>query len=239
MAKITRRRALAVAVALSFLGVNLALFRFVGEAEAYPQRRSLAEFPSTLGAWRCPKRTLMSADVFRISEVDDYLLCTFERPGESLGPLEPAGTAYVNVYVGYHARQMREGGTGREDAEAAIHPPKHCLPGAGWDIVDAGVVEIDPPGLPSGPAQVNRFIIAKGNQRQLVYYWYQSRGRVIASDWKKVVYLAVDRVIRQRTDGARVRFTAPIGSADATAADEQVLSAIRVVVPRLPDFLPE
>ncbi len=248
MAEITRMRALAVVLALLFLGVNLALFRFVGEAEAYPQRRSLAEFPSVVGAWRCPRRTIMGEDVFRISEVDDYLLCNFVRPAKATqaAATTTAGESgavgivqQVNVYVGYHARQMRAGGTGRDDQEAAIHPPKHCLPGAGWDIVDAGLVEIAPPGLPGGAAKVNRFTIAKGNQRQLVYYWYQSRGRVIASDWQKVAYLALDRVLRQRTDGALVRFTVPIQSEDVAAADAQVQSILSAVVPRLPDFLPE
>ncbi len=233
MASISPKRFLAAAVAMIVLGLTLALFRFVGEAEAFPQRRSLAEFPSRLGEWRCPRRILMREGIARIAQVDDYLLCNYVRVTQS------SATEYVNVYVGYHARQVREGGTGRYEGETAIHPPKHCLPGSGWDIIDAGLEEIEVAGLPLSPAPVNRFTIAKGNQRQLVYYWYQSRGRVIARDWKKVAYLALDRVLRQRTDGALVRFTTPIEGEDIASADERIHSVIAGVVPRLPDFLPE
>ncbi len=242
MAGVSRKRVLAVAAAAVFLVANFALFRFVGEAEAYPQRRSLAEFPTQVGEWSCPRRIFMEPGTLRISDVDDYLLCNYERPRptatDATDRQAPADEV-VNLYLGYHARQMREGGTGRGDAEGAIHPPKHCLPGSGWDIVDAGEVEIEAEGLPGGRAVVNRFTIARGNNRQVVYYWYHSRGRVIASDWQKIVYLAVDRVWRQRTDGALVRFTAPIRGEDRETADASVRAAITALVPRLPDFLPD
>lgn len=233
MAGFSRTRWLAVAASLLFLAVNFALFRLVGEAEAYPQRRSLAEFPTQLTTWRCPKRTIMTEDVFRISEVNDYLLCNFVPDAET-----PQRGGYVNVYIGYHALQMRSGGSAVGDAEAAIHPPKHCLPGSGWDIVDAETVSLDVEGLPTNPSKANRFLIAKGKQRQIVYYWYQSRGRVIASDYAKVAYLALDRVLRQRTDGALVRFTAPVVD-DEERAERDLQAVMREVVPRLPDYLPD
>ncbi len=239
---IPRTRVLAIAAAIVFLLANFALFRFVGEAEAYPQRRTLAEFPTQVGEWSCPRRIFMEEDTLRISDVDDYLLCNYERPrhgGGEEGSARAPALEVVNLYLGYHARQMRAGGTGRGDDEGAIHPPKHCLPGSGWDIVEAGEVEVVAEGLPGGRASVNRFIIAKGNDRQVVYYWYHSRGRVIASDWQKIVYLAIDRVWKQRTDGSLVRFTAPVFGGDNDAADASVRAAMAAIVPRLPDFLPE
>ena len=183
MAGLTRKQLLAVAAAIVFLGANFALFRFVGEAEAYPQRRPLAEFPTQVGEWSCRSRIFMDEGTLRISDVDDYHLCNYERRRSAEPDAQSGQTApveVVNLYLGYHARQMRAGGTGRGDAEGAIHPPKHCLPGSGWDIVEAGEVEIEAEGLPGGRAAVNRFIIARGNDRQVVYYWYHSRGRVVA-----------------------------------------------------------
>lgn len=211
----------------TFLVANTALFHLSGEAEAFPVRRPLTEFPVSLENWTCGERAQMDDWAIGILGVTDYLLCNFARS-------DPA--AFVGVYVGYHASQTRVGGTGRD--ETGIHPPKHCLPGSGWDIIEAATVSLDLPGFDSSRDRVNRFVISKGNQRQLVYYWYHSRGRVIASDWKKVVYLAWDRALLQRTDGSLVRFTVPIRNGDTERAEAEVLDVAQKVVARLPDFLP-
>lgn len=119
-----------------------------------------------------------------------------------------------------------------------IHPPAHCLPGSGWDIIASRKVALDLPQLPGAPAQVNRLIIAKGDQRQLVYYWYQERGRVIAEDWRKIVDLFWDRATRKRTDGALVRLTAPIVRGNEEVSERAVLSVAAELTQRLPAFVP-
>jgi hypothetical protein len=105
LASISPKRFLAAAVAMVFLGLTLALFRFVGEAEAFPQRRSLAEFPSRLGEWRCPRRILMREGIARIAQVDDYLLCNYERETQS------SANEYVNVYVAPNTASRAPAGT--------------------------------------------------------------------------------------------------------------------------------
>mgnify|MGYP003620593321 FL=1 len=157
--------------------------------------------------------------------VTDYLICEF-RSTEQPYP--------VGLYVGYHASQV-----GTEDGgETRIHPPAHCLPGAGWNIIRSEDVPLDLPGLPGAPAEVKRVVIAKGDARQLVYYWYQERGHVIADDWKKLVSLFWDRATESRTDGALVRFTLPIVRGDEKSADAAFTDLARQVVPKLPTYVP-
>jgi EpsI family protein len=141
--------------------------------------------------------------------------------------------------VGYHAAQVRrEGGGGGK--ENMIHPPAHCLPGSGWDIIDSRRVPLELPGLPGGRAEVNRLVIAKGEARQLVFYWYQERGRVIARDWQKIVDLFWDRATRSRTDGALVRFSAPIPArGDADEAERTLLDLAGHIVAQLPAYVPD
>ena len=76
-----------------------------------------------------------------------------------------------SLYVGYYDQQTQ----GR-----TIHSPKNCLPGAGWEALTSrlAVVETD-----RGPVSVNRYLIQKGQQRALVFYWYQGRGRVAADEY--------------------------------------------------------
>ncbi len=215
-------------VAAAFLGLNLYVYHGLATGEVVPERQRFEAFPDALGAWRCAGREALEAPVVRNLGVTDYLLCNFVRN-------EPR--ALVNLYVGYHATQVRREGGGA--GENAIHPPKHCLPGSGWDIVGARQLEVDMPGMPERPARIKRFVIAKGPARQAVYYWYHSRGRVIAEDWRKIVDLFWDRATRGRTDGALVRFTIPLGSGGEAAADRAFEEFAPRVVARLSAFVPE
>ncbi len=141
--------------------------------------------------------------------VTDYISCNFYRA-------EP--NSAVHLYVGYHERQTRD----RESGKAtAIHPPEHCLPGSGWDVIDSQVVPINfLEEAGAGPAgEAKRFVIAKGNQRSLVYFWYHSRGRVIARSHHKILWMFLDRARLGRTDGSLVRFTVPIQFGDEEAAE--------------------
>lgn len=210
---------------LGFLGLNFYIYHFFATAEVIPPRQNLSHFPLVLGDWRCAEREDMGDDIERNLGVTDYLLCTYARNGEAVG-----------VYVGYHESQVRRGGGG---GETVIHPPKHCLPGSGWDIIGAEQVALDVPGLPERPATVNRLVIAKGEYRQLVYYWYQSRGRVIADDWKKIVNLFWDRASRQRTDGSLVRFTIPMVQGREAEAEQAFRELATLLLPELPAYVPE
>jgi EpsI family protein len=212
---------------LAFLGLNFYTYYFLATAEIHPNRTTLAAFPLHLGEWVCPAREHMTEDVERNLGVTDYLICAFVRPGSP---------DVVSVYVGYHASQVRKEGGG--SGENMIHPPAHCLPGSGWDIIASRLVTLDLPGLPGAPAEVNRLVIAKGDQRQLAYYWYQERGRVIARDWQKIVSLFTDRATRQRTDGALVRLTAPVIRGDEERTEAAVLAVAAELVPRLTAYVP-
>ncbi len=216
-------------VALLFLGINFYTYHFLGSNPApLPERKPFAAFPLEYGEWACPKRQEMEPAVIRNLGVTDYLICDFRR----MDPL-----AVVSVYIGYHGSQVREEGGGA--SENSIHPPAHCLPGSGWDVISAETVEIEAPGLPGGRAQVKRMLIAKGKQRSLVYYWYQSRGRAIAEDWQKVLYVGLDRAFRGRTDGSLVRFTIPVVRGDDARADQDFFELAPRVLAEIDQYVPE
>jgi EpsI family protein len=215
-------------VAMGFLALHFYIYHWFATEEVLPPRATFASFPLQLDGWTCPERGQMDDKTLANLGASDYLICEYGRE-------EPRGL--VGVYVGYHETQIRSEGGG--SGENSIHPPKHCLPGSGWDIIGHEVVPIDVPGLPQRPGYVNRLTIAKGDARQLVYYWYQTQGRVIAEDWRKIVYLSWDRARSGRTDGALVRFTVPIYHKDDAAAEQQMLEVARLMLPRLHDYVPE
>jgi EpsI family protein len=217
-----------LSVALTFLILNFYTYHYLATDPVYPDRESFEEFPDQLEGWSCQERQLMDDETLANLGATDYLLCNFKNP--ELGGI-------VGVYVGYHASQAREEGGG--PGVQTIHPPAHCLPGSGWDIIDNRLVELDLPGLPEVPATVRRLVIARGDDRQLTYYWYQSRGRVVSQDWKKILYVGFDRAARSRTDGSLVRFTVPIRHKDEATAEASFYELAPLVLALLPAYVPE
>jgi len=212
-------------VALAFLATNFYVYHFMAREAVIPAREQFASFPLTIGAWRCNERETLSEAILKNLGATDYLVCEYRK--------DPPESAPIGVYIGYHATQIREEGGG--SGENSIHPPAHCMPGSGWDIIDNRTVALEIPGLPQDRATAKRLVIAKGNSRQLVYYWYQSRGRIISQDWKKILYVGWDRATQGRTDGSLVRFTVPIlqdGEEAADAAFRELAPSIAAILPR-------
>ena len=217
-----------LAVGLAFIALNFYTYRFLATEAVIPPRESFASFPAEFGDWACPEPEQMAPEVEKELGVTDYVICTYARP-------KPRD--WVGVYVGYHATQVREEGGG--STENSIHPPAHCLPGSGWEIIDNRSVELDLPGLVEPGATVKRFIIAKGESRQLVHYWYQSRGRVISQDWKKILYVGWDRATSGRTDGSLTRFTVPIIRNDEARAEAAFRDLAPRILAQLSRYVPE
>jgi EpsI family protein len=210
-----------------FLALNFYTYYFLGREQIIPPRVNFALFPMQLGDWKCKQKERMTPETEKNLGATDYLICEF-RSGSGLPP--------VGLYVGYHATQVREEGGG--SGESMIHPPAHCLPGSGWDIIASEKMNLDLPGLPGRPARVNRLVIAKAEARQVVYYWYQERGTVIADDWQKIVELFWSRATRHRSDGSLVRFTVPLFRGREAEADTAFQELAAQAVPLLPAYVP-
>ena len=211
-----------IAAAVLILALNGYVYWYLGSEEFIPPREQFATFPNELGEWRCMRRETLDDKTLNNLNVTDYISCNY---------FKPETTTAAHLYVGYHERQTRDRDSG---AATAIHPPEHCLPGSGWDVIDAKVVPIE-----VGPGgEAKRFVIAKGNQRALVYFWYHSRGRVIARSHEKILWMFLDRARSGRTDGSLVRFTVPIEFGDEDAAEATFREFARLVTPQLDEYVP-
>lgn len=187
----------------------------VVSAEAVAAREPLSTLPLTIGEWRGHEAPPLADDVLAQLGVDDYV--NREYVNSSGIP--------IGLYVGYYGSQ-RQGDT--------IHSPQNCLPGAGWRPVETGVTT-----LTLGPrsVRVNQFVIQKGLDRQVVLYWYQGRGRIIANEYKNKAFLMLDAARLHRTNGGLVRVIAPI----STTAEQAKAAVARFAValfPRLDTHLP-
>jgi EpsI family protein len=132
----------------------------------------------------------------------------------------------VNLYLAYYDSQ-RSG--------AAAHSPKSCIPGGGWRIKSHSVIDVEGTGK-----SVNRMLIRKGDYRQLVYYWFDQRGRIITNEYMVKWYLFWDSLTLGRTDGALVRLTTALEPGEDVAnADKRLSDFAQLIQPTLPDYIPE
>ncbi len=196
--KTTHRHFWVLLIILITGGALIHLWERAGEARI--ERDPLKSFPATLGAWqRRGPDVRFDAQTEAVLRADDYVMRDYVLPN---------GRA-VNFYVGYYASQ-RSGAT--------YHSPLNCLPGSGWTMTDPATVAITP--ADGGPAfEANRYIIQNGDTRQLLIYWYQGRGRAVASEYWDKMYSVADSVRRRRSDGAMVRVLAPVGKSESEALE--------------------
>jgi EpsI family protein len=109
------------------------------------------------------------------------------------------------------------------------------MPGGGWNIIH---VSHEPLELSSGPIKVIKLILEKGQQRQVVLYWFQSRGRFIASEYWQKIYLVLDSIFKHRTDGSFVRLISPVGPSGQQESLETLKGFAKTVIPILEEYLP-
>jgi EpsI family protein len=188
--------------------------------EIVPLREPLATLTTHIGRWQGQEAPKFDEKVIAILGVEDLLNRLY------VAPSEPA----ISLYIGYYQSQ-REGDT--------MHSPMNCLPGAGWQPVSASHVAVNVPGRAS-PIVVNNILIRKGADRQVVLYWYQSHGRVVASEYLSKAYLVYDAARSHRSDAAMIRVMSPVLSSEGGAAnaEQRVIEFVRDLFPYLERHLP-
>jgi EpsI family protein len=191
------------------------LLHSVSHGEAVVLHQPLGELPYTLDSWTGTEQPLQERIVQAVG-VSDYTNRIYFNPQVGLAQL----------YVGYYASQ-RTGDT--------IHSPKNCLPGAGWDPVQSGYIKISIPG--GRQIVVNEYVIQQGLDKQLVFYWYQGRGRVIASEYLGKFWMVTDAISRNRTDGALVRLVTPMNDGELQAR-ARLVSFTQLLFPHLQSVIP-
>ena len=205
-----KRAALVIAL---LLGTAFFATQVTG-TENYVDREPLAALPHLIDSWRGREATPLADDVVALLGVDDYIHRVY---------VSDAGVP-VGLYAGYYGSQ-RQGDT--------IHSPQNCLPGAGWRPVSSTTIHLNSDGrrLP-----VNQYIIQKGIDQQVVLYWYQGRGRVVANEYANKALLMWDAATLQRTNGGLVRVMSPIVPGRDAAAD--VAAFATALLPRLQRVMP-
>ena len=191
-----------------------------GDEEIIPQRKAFLNFPLQLGAWQ-GRRDFIEKQYLDALKLTDYVIVNY---------LDAEAKNSVNFYSAYYQSQ-RKG--------ASVHSPRSCMPGDGWQITSFTQRSFADLNFQGSPLQINRAVIEKGDYKQLVYYWFQQRGRSITNEYMVKWYLFYDAIAMHRTDGALVRLVTSLDKGqDIEVADQRLHAFMQDMVTVLPDYLP-
>jgi exosortase D (VPLPA-CTERM-specific) len=201
-----------------FIGASGQFVR--GGEDIIPQRKAFLDFPLHLDGWQ-GQRDVIEQKYLDTLKLTDYVIVNY---------VTPDAKSSVNFYSAYYESQ-RKG--------ASVHSPRSCIPGDGWQITSFGQLILPDIQMQGTPLEVNRAVIEKGEYKQLVYYWFQQRGRSITNEYLVKWYLFYDAITMQRTDGALVRLVTSLDKGqDIEVADQRLQAFMKDMVKALPEYLP-
>jgi len=207
------------AIVLSLLMISTFIYLwFMSHGESVQAKKKFSTFPKQVEAW-IGKESFFDQKIYDKLGVDDSVLIYYRSNDNR----------EVQLYIGYYESQ-REGDL--------IHSPKHCMPGSGWNITDTSLEEIIIPGNKTKKIKAIKLILEKGINKQVVLYWFQSRGRFIASEYWQKIYLVWDAIFKNRTDGSFVRLITSVNDKGVESATESLKSFAVAVIPILNEYIP-
>jgi EpsI family protein len=194
------------------------LFYSASHGENTPLPAPLLAFPRTLGPWHVLQEGVIDKDTQDVLKADDLMSRVYGAP---------EGDA--ELFIAYFKTQ-RQG--------QSPHSPKNCLPGSGWQTVPSETGRIDVP-VESRSIHINQFVVSKGEAQSVVYYWYQSQGRVIADEFAAKFHLVSDSIRYHRSDTALVRVVVPIVQGRTHEAEKVGIDFVQASYPVVKAFLPQ
>lgn len=189
------------------------------EVQPVPIKKSLSTFPQTVGEYTLSNALQSSAEIVELLGVDDYIQYNYIRPDGRR----------INLYVGYYRAVGVNGG---------YHSPRNCIPGGGWGIDTITGRRLDVGIEGASTSEVSSMLIRNGNEYQVVYYWYQNRGRIIASEYWEKIYQVLDALFMGRRDGTFVRIMASVQGNDIATTEAELKGFSEQVMTQLKSHLP-
>jgi EpsI family protein len=186
--------------------------------EYIPKTSRLADFSLPAGSWAFDRDQPLDQETLDVLKADDTLSRLYRND---------AG-AVASLFIAYFSTQR----TGKTP-----HSPKNCLPGTGWIPSESGLMNVSLPDEPI-PVTVNRYVVSRGQAQSLVLYWYQSHGRVAASEYKAKIWTVLDSVRYRRSDTALVRVVVPVAGGDVGSSTARAVDFVHSLFGPLKTYLP-
>jgi len=214
-----KKKNLITIVSVVLLTATLAFSKGVNFREKIPMMKSFSKFPDQVQEWSGVRQS-MDQKIIESLDLSDYIIVDYNHKDKGS----------VNFYMAYYESQ-RKG--------ESIHSPATCLPGSGWIFNESGTIKIDTPNYSGGSMRVNRAFMQKLGYRQLSYYWFSQRGRILTNAYQLKIFTFWDALTKQRTDGALVRLITPVYNFEEVGdADKRLQGFMQKILPLLEEYIP-
>jgi exosortase D (VPLPA-CTERM-specific) len=185
-----------------------------------PQRKDFLSFPSQIASWHGQNEYLGQAYLDEL-KLTDYVMMNYVKTETN---------DKINFYSAYYQSQRKGAG---------VHSPRTCISGSGWRITLFEELNLPNFKIDGEPLKVDRAIIESGESKQLVYFWFQQRGRILTDEIKMKWYIFLDSMMENRTDGSLIRLITEINkSEDISVADQRIQTFMKDLLPLLDDYIP-
>ncbi len=208
-----------VVLVLLLIGTAWFLLHSSSTVKSIPILKPLSEFPKKIGSYQLSDSYQSSAGVLELLGVDDYIQYNYVSPTDG----------NVNLYVGFYRAVGVEG---------SYHSPKNCIPGGGWGIDTVSEITLKQGIDGNKQSTVSQMLIRQGSEYQVVLYWYQNRGRIIASEYWEKFYLVLDAILKGRRDGTFVRIISYSPDGNVAKTEERVKRFAEKIMPELQQYVP-
>jgi EpsI family protein len=229
-------------IAIFLLIGTFGLIQSFSKNERLMSNKAFEQFPLNLADEWKGRELGLDEKVLDVLKLSDYMMRVYapvvaqggeesalsEREDQKRQMARVASYLPVWLYVGFYQSQR----TG-----ATYHSPKNCLPGAGWQFMESDFITLTMPDQTS--ITVNKVLIQKGLDKQVILYWYHDRGRVIASEYWAKGYLVWDAMTKNRSDGSLVRISVPVKDGTVQEAFDQAVEFLRDLWPTLLEYMPD
>lgn len=175
-----------IAITIVILSATLAASAWSDHRDPEVLARPLESISNQIDGWSSMRDDVLRDRIVASLDATNYLSRTYRKGGNEL-----------DMFTAFYAQQK---------AGESMHSPKYCLPGSGWEFSEFTTVPVETGGA---RVTINRAVIQKPGSRALVYYWYQSRNRVVASEYQSKYFLVWDGLVHSNPGGSIVRVMLP------------------------------
>lgn len=211
-------KALSSTAIAAVLSVVFGLGLIQERTKVIPEHPPFSTFPTSLGSW-IGKPKLLEPDVLASLQLSDYVHADYSNGNDRNS---------INFYIAYYDSQS---------VGSSTHSPSSCIPGGGWQIKEKSTKTVALSN--NNSVTVSRFLIKKHNVTQLVYFWFDERGRNITETSYAKWYMFVDSITMKRTDGALIRVVTQISdNENIDDAEKRLVDFISEAFPAIKTFIP-
>ena len=209
-----------IAIVIALFALTFAGLQFSQTVRETPIQQPLSGFPVEIGDWKFARKSFFSAPVIDMLGVADYISYDYTE----------GNGGFLNLYISYFTAVGVTGG---------YHSPQNCLPGGGWNIATVEDIPLTKAPEPFRGGEIKKVVVQKGGEQQVVLYWFQNRGRIIASEYWEKIYLVTDAVFKQRRDGSFIRIIGQVPKGgDKEKFTQEMIDFAERVIGIASDFIP-